>query len=629
MSDILNTGKSALFAFQRALSTTSHNIANANTEGYSRQRVSFDSANIANEAHGFVGSGVYIKNIERIHDRFSTVRVNSATSEHSQELTHYSMASRLDNLVATDGISVSPAINELFTALQDANTNASSIASRDIVIDKTELLAQRFQTLQRQFDDTQTETNSRTRAAVDTVNEFSKAIADINKQINNQGNSSTSLSANDLMDKRDLLVQQLSEQIDVNTVTLDNDMMNVYIGKGVRLVVGNTAETIQAVPDETYPDRLQIKLGEGDNQVNLRARLQGGEIGGLSQFTSNTLYPAMQALGQLSLVMADAMNKQHAKGVDMHAETGTALFSTPDPEVYSSSGNDGNGVISATIDDVYALAPSDYLLRYDGANFTATRTTDGAKTTGQIPLTLDGMSLSITGTPVAGDTFIVSATTRAAGFMESLIKDPTKLALASQLSTSSDITNIGDARISNAQVIDPDNTSLKDPVNIVFTDDNTVDIVDANSGTALQTGIAYVSGEPLSFNGWEVSISGDTKGGDVHRIETNNTGLGDNTNGLALADMQSTNHINGSMSFNDAYGAMVSHVGTQTNSAQTRTGALESLKDNAISRQQSTQGVSLDEEAIDLTRYQQAYQASAQLISTADNLFQTILGAMR
>lgn len=83
------------------------------------------------------------------------------------------------------------------------------------------------------------------------------------------------------------------------------------------------------------------------------------------------------------------------------------------------------------------------------------------------------------------------------------------------------------------------------------------------------------------------------------------------------------------MSFNDAYGALVSHVGTQTNTAETRSSALESLKDNAIYRQQSTQGVSLDEEAIDLTRYQQAYQASAQIISTADTLFQSILGAMR
>lgn len=629
MNDILNTGKSALFAFQRALSTTSHNIANVNTEGYSRQRVSFEAANITDEANRYIGSGVHIGEIERLHDQFSTARVNSATSEHAQELTHFNMASRLDNLVATEGISISPAINDLFNAMQDANTNASSIASRDIVLDRTELLAQRFQTLQSQLDDTQTETNARTRAAVDSINEYSSAIADINKQVLTLSTSTQSHIANDLLDQRDQLVQKLSDQIEVSTVPQNDGTMNVYIGKGVRLVVGTTAETIKAVPDDTYPDRLQILLGVGNSEVNLQAKIQGGEIGGLSEFSSKTLYPAMQALGQLSLVMADALNKQHQQGVDMSGENGTALFSTPDPEVYSSHGNSGTGIISATIDDVNALAPSDYLLRYDGANFTATRTNDGAQTTGPIPLTLDGMSLSITGTPTAGDTFIVSATTRAAGFMEALVSDPAKLALASQLITSSDIANVGEARVSGALVVDPTATALKDPINLVFNSDSTLNIVDADTGTTLTTNVPYISGEKISFNGWELSISGNARSGDIHRVQNNTTGRGNNVNGLALADLQTANLVEGNMSFNDAYGAMVSHVGTQTNTAETRTNALESLKENAIYRQQSTQGVSLDEEAIDLTRYQQAYQASAQIISTADTLFQSILGAMR
>ena len=113
------------------------------------------------------------------------------------------------------------------------------------------------------------------------------------------------------------------------------------------------------------------------------------------------------------------------------------------------------------------------------------------------------------------------------------------------------------------------------------------------------------------------------------RIESNATGQGNNVNGLAMSDMQASNIIGGTQSFNDAYGAMVSGVGTRTHTAQVRTDALEALKSSAIDRQQATQGVSLDEEAIDLTRYQQAYQASAQIIQTADTLFQSILGAIR
>jgi flagellar hook-associated protein 1 FlgK len=629
MTDILNTGKSALFAFQRALATTSHNIANVNTEGYSRQKVSFEATSVSDTSLRFSGSGVQIAGIERMHDQFSTARVNSATSDHAQELTHFTMASRLDNLVATDGISVSPAINELFTAMQDANTNASSIASRDIVLDKTELLAERFQTLQSQLDDTQAETNERTRSAVNSVNEYATAIANINDQVDSMSLSSKNHTANELLDQRDMLVQKLSEQIEVNTVTQSNGAMNVYIGKGVRLVVGSTAETVKAVPDDTYPGRLQIKLGEGNDEVNLQARLQGGEIGGLSDFSTNTLYPAMQALGQLSLVMADAVNKQHTKGVDLNGDTGTALFSTPAPEVYSSSSNSGTGVVSATIDEINAIAPSDYLLRFDGANFTATRNIDGAQTSGPIPLTLDGISLSITGTPIAGDTFIVSATTRAAGFMRSIVSDPSKLALASQLSTDSDIANNGEARVSSASVVNTSAAALKLPIDLIFNSDSTYNFVNAADGVIHAANVPYVSGETISFNGWEVSISGDAKSGDIHRIRNNITGGGGNSNGLALAELQTSNLVEGNMSFNDAYGAIVSLVGSQTNTSATRAGALESLKDNAIYRQQSTQGVSLDEEAIDLTRYQQAYQASAQIISTADTMFQSILGVLR
>ena len=629
MTDILNTGKSALFAFQRAIATTSHNIANVNTEGYSRQRVTLEAISSGNRDYEYNGTGVQVSDIQRVHDQFATARVNSATSDHSEQETHYQMASRLDNLVATDGISVSPAMSEFFNAMQDANADASSIASRSIVIDKAEQLTQRFRSLQDQFDDAQVETNSRLRAAVDNVNEYARTIAEINVQVVGSGSHRQAHDANDLLDQRDRLISKLSEHIEVSTVVQDNGAMNVYIGKGVRLVTDGIAEPITTVADDTYPDRLQLLLGQGTTQLNLDAHIQGGEIGGLNDFTGNTLYPAMQELGRLSLIMADSLNVQHSKGVDIHGETGLDLFDTPEPNVFSSSGNTGTGVVTATIDDVYALEASDYLLRFDGANFTATRTSDGVQTTGPMPVTLDGMNLSFTGTPASGDTFIVSATNRAAGSIQSVITDPQKLALASQLSTSSNIANVGDSAISVATVDDPLAANLKDPIDITFNTDNTFNVIDVNSGATLSSNVAYTPGDTVALNGWEVTLSGSARTGDTHRIESNATGQGNNVNGLAMSDMQASNIIGGTQSFNDAYGAMVSGVGTRTHTAQVRTDALEALKSSAIDRQQATQGVSLDEEAIDLTRYQQAYQASAQIIQTADTLFQSILGAIR
>lgn len=629
MTDMLNTGKSALFAFQRALSTTSHNIANVNTEGYSRQRVDFESIPRSGVSVLRTGGGVKISNIERLGDQFASARVSAATSAHAAEKTHYEMASRLDELVLTEGLSVAPALNNFFNSIQDANADPSSVATREVVIQNADQLAQRFHSLQAQLDDARSEVNDRTRVAVGVVDQYAESIAAINKQIVGAASTQNAASVHDLRDQREQLVSKLSEYMDVDTLIQDNGSMSVFIANGISLVSDSVSQKLSTTRDSLYPDRVQIQMGEGSSTHTLSARLQGGIIGGLNDFADNTLTHAGHDLGRLALVVADSINEQHALGVDLDGNAGTDLFGQTEPEVFADANNVGTGIIRGRITDTQALEASDYILRFDGASFTSTRSNDGVTTTGTMPLSLDGMSLTFSGTPVAGDVFVVSATGRAASSMQAKIDNPDKLALAGQLNTRSDIGNLGDSRISAAKVNDPENLSLSTPVNIVFTSESVYDIVDANSGAVLAAGESYLKDAPISFNGWEVSISGDAMAGDTHSVEPNTGGRGSNSNGLALAEMQTGLHVNGTESFNDAYGSLVSRIGSNTSAAATRTTALEALRDNAIDRQQTAQGVSLDEEAIDLTRFQQAYQASAQIISTSETLFQSILGAIR
>lgn len=629
MTDILNTGKSALFAFQRALTTTSNNIANVNTEGYSRQRVELESISSDRLNHYDVGRGVRIANIERIHDQFATKQVNSSTSTFAQQSTHYSMASRIDNMMADPSLSVSPAISGFFNALQDANNDPSSIASRTVVLDSAESLAQRFQTMQTQLDDTQTEVNNRTREAIKEVDSLAQNIADINSRITSINGSTTIRVSNELMDQRDQLIKEVSQYLDVTTVEEDSGALNVFIGKGISLVVNGNAQRLTAVKDDIYPDRLKIEIGNDTLKQNISPRLQGGEIGGLNEFSTTTLHPAMNELGRLAVVIADQFNTQHARGLDLNGDSGSELFAQPEAQVFSSDRNTGTGVIDVTIDDASALKASDYLLRFDGANLQATRTSDGVDISGPLPLTLDGMTVNLSGSAVAGDTFVLSATGRASGGFSSQLNDPDKLALAGPLSTTTAIGNIGESRISEAVVIDPSTASLTDPIELVFTSDTSFDVIDVNSGTALSTGVAYTQGADILVNGWKVSLSGQALDGDTHRIEPNVGGRGNNSNGLSLNDLQLALTVDGNSSFNDAYGTLISRVGAQTRTAETRADALKSLMESAINRQQSAQGVNLDEEAVNLTRYQQAYQASAKIIATADTLFQSILGAVR
>ncbi|MFK7894105.1 MAG: flagellar hook-associated protein FlgK [Granulosicoccus sp.] len=628
MTNIMNTGKSALFAFQRALATTAHNIANVDTEGYTRQRVELSTLGGDYRSMQYVGTGVRVEGIQRVYDQFATTRVNLATSDFNEQNVQAEMASRLDEVVASDGLSIAPAINDFFTSVQDANNDPASISTREILLDRTEQLANRFQLLQGQFDDTQDEVNERTRAATTQVNEYAEGIAELNTQLLTLNNGRQLQAHNDLLDKRDQLVKDLSVLIEVNTVEQDNGSLNVFIGKGINLVVDGSTQRITTAPDDVHPERLQIQIGNDGNERNLDPLLQGGTIGGLQSFADETLHPAMQKLGQLALIFADEINRQHAMGVDLDGNTGTALFEFDQPTTYSSGRNTGSGAISAIIEDASLLEPAEYVIRYDGVNFTSTRSSDGEQTSGPLPMSIDGINVTLTGTPAAGDSFVVAATNRAASSLKSLINDPKTLALAGQLTTFSSLDNIGESMVSTAAVTDITSPSLKDPVDIVFSSDTSYDIIDVNTGSTLVGGASYTPGEAINFNGWEVSISGKALANDSHRIEANTTGRGNNANGISIVDMQLEPLVDSKQNFSDAYGALISAVGAKTYSAKSRATALETLRDNAINRQQSVQGVSLDEEAVDLTRYQQAYQASAQIIATADTLFKTILNAV-
>jgi flagellar hook-associated protein 1 FlgK len=417
--------------------------------------------------------------------------------------------------------------------------------------------------------------------------------------------------------------------MEVDTLIQDNGSMSIYIAKGISLVNDGTAQPLEAQRDTLDPDKVQILIGEGASKQELGANIQGGIIGGLNNFADTTLNQARHELGRLALVVADEVNAQHALGVDLNGNPGVDLFAGTDPVVYADSLNNGTATLRGRITDVQAIEATEYLLRYDGANFTATRVSDGVSTLETVPIEIDGIALTISGTPAAGDEFLLSATGRAASSVQTLVSNPDKLALAGQLTTASDIGNIGDARISTAKVTDPEDISLTNPVQIVFTSDTAYDIVDSTSGAILVNGAGYIQDDPIALNGWEVSIRGEAKSGDVHTVSPNVIGRGDNSNGISLANMQTSLLVNGNESFSDAYGSLVSQIGSDTSSTLTRTTALESLRDSAIDRQQTSQGVSLDEEAVNLTRYQQAYQAAAQVITTSETMFQSILGAIQ
>ncbi len=628
MTDLLRNGSNSLQAFQRALTTTSHNIANLNTEGYSRQRVELEAVSPSKTSNGFVGNGVRAVGVERLHDQFAVAQIIQSTSAHAHQDTQYQLTSRIDNLVADDALSLTPVLNDFFTAIEDVNSNPSSSAAREIFLSSTEGVASRLQALQSQLDNSQEEVNLRTNAAVNEINQYATEVAELNQRIISTGFHSGGTEVNDLLDKRDLLIKKISEFVDITKLEQDDGSASIFMGNGVGLVIGGHVSELRTTANSLSSDQTQIEISYGNSWQNVTPRLSGGVIGGLLEFQNQTLKPSMNELGLIALQFANSMNTQNAQGVDLNGNPGSDMFSVSEPNVTANDQNSGSATISSTFTDISQVEATEYDVQYTGTDFLITRLSDQTQTSSTMPLTLDGMQISFSGVPASGDTFRISPVRRAAAGIESVLNNADSLALSSPISSSGDVSNLSDASVSDPQVNDIDNPALQNNVDIRFNTDTTFDLVDGNTGTVLSAGNTYAPNTAISYNGWQVNIDGAPQAGDEFSIQANNTAQGNNSNGLAIAALQISPEMTGGTSFNDAYSTLVSRVGGQTRSSQTRSEALDHIRLDAIERQQSVSGVNLDEEAINLTRYEQSYQASAQIISTADTIFQTMLGVV-
>jgi len=631
LSNFLDTAASGLLAFQRAIATTSHNIANARTEGYSRQRTDLE-ARPPNLGGGQPqpGKGTFVSGIDRLHDGFAAARVLESTSAHARETTHHGLASRIDNLMADESLGLGPALSGLNAALEDAAAEPSSTAAREVVLAAADDLDARFGTMQGQLDAIGLEAQRRLQAEAVSINDLAKGVAELNARIVTTTGRGRTSEANDLLDQRDQLIKEIAAHVDVEPIPQDDGALHLFIGNGTALVLGNRANTLGAVSDPSALGgvRLEIAGGGGSSQSLGNVPL-GGNIGGLRDFATETLEPIRHRIGRLALVMTDRLNVQHASGLDARGEFGGTLLSIGEPEALAGEANTGGATLEATVTDASNLAASDYLLRWDGASLEATRRSDGQRTSGPSPLAVDGLEISLSGVPAVGDTFLVSATGGAAGSLSRAVTDTEALAFARALIPGEDSANTGTATLAPPTVSDPADTALRTPIDIVFTADDTYDVVERGGGATLASGVTLVAGDPIAFNGWSSSIEGSPRSGDVLRIDPNTAGTGDNGNALALVGLQDEPSIDGSTTPIEEQASLVSFVGGRARTLQTRSSALETLRDDALARAETVSGVDLDEEAIDLTRYEQAYQASAQAISVAETLFQSILGAVR
>ncbi|MCI0919121.1 flagellar hook-associated protein FlgK [Pseudomonas stutzeri] len=690
MADLLNIGLSGLSASKSQLSITGHNISNVNTPGFSRQDASQATRVPQFSGAGYVGSGTTLVEIRRSYSEFLTSQLRSSTSLSSDVQAYKSQIDQLDSLLAGSTTGITPSLQKFFSAMQTAAEDPANIPARQLVLAEAEGLARRFNTVADRLSEQNNFTNKQMAAVTDQINRLAGSIGSLNNAIATA--SANGQQPNDLLDARDEAVRQLSTYIGVTVTPQDDNSFNISVGTGQPLVVGSTVSRLEVVPGQGDPNRHEIQFVSGSSRQGITSQITGGELGGLIRYRSEVLDSTMNSLGRLALSVSDQVNTQLGQGLDLKGQVGKALFgdyNTPalaKLRVTAFAGNSSNAQPLLNVTNTSALTTSDYLMEYDGVDYKIRRLSDsqvmnvsGAPSG---PLTItdnqgrdQGFQIALgSPLPAAGDKFTLQPTRRGAADIKITLDQPDQLAFAAVASARNNLQNAGTGAISQ-----PDMVSAPSPIDLdelkaafgsglsltatvnadgsytltdaaslpsgwAYVDANGDPLVDGSgnpqaptlqSGTSNAVRLAYTAASGATYQ-FDFSASGRPKASDSFSLTFNQGGVSDNRNALKLVDLQTKQTVGvdsavagTGFSFTDGYGELVERVGTLTAQARMDSDATSAILKQATDNRDSLSAVNLDEEAANLIKFEQYYNASAQIIQVARSMFDTLISTFR
>ncbi|MHB1676842.1 MAG: flagellar hook-associated protein FlgK [Sulfuriferula sp.] len=548
-TNILSIGQSALAAAQVGISTTGNNIANAATPGYSRETAIQTEAMPQNYGFGSLGSGVNVTTIQRSYSSFIGTQVNATQATKSSMDSYYSQVQQIDNMLGDASSGLSPTMQSFFAGVQTLSTDPSSASSRQALLSDAQSMTSEFQSMGQQLGQINQSVNSQISSSVASINTIAGQIAQLNSTIlATQGGSASGQPPNDLMDQRDQLVTQLNQQIKATVVKQDNGQYNVFIGNGQPLVMGAQTSNLTTVASKVNPSETDVAYSTNGNNVVLGSNtLSGGKLGGLLDFRTQSLDPAQNTLGLTAIGLGTTFNNQQNLGQDLNGNLGSNFFTVGVPSVASSSANTGTGNLTAQITNVNALTASDYQLSYNGSNYTMTPVSGGSATSfTTFPQTIGGVTYNMSGTPAAGDSFLIRPTVNGATSFGVAITDPSKIAAAAPIVTSASTdspvltaltgTNTGSGQISAASIGSNPVSPLTAPVTLTYsTATNTLSgfppsqaVTVTSNGIATSfaagTPVTYTAGATISFEGISFTISGAPANNDSFTLSNGGTG---------------------------------------------------------------------------------------------------------
>ena len=643
---LLSIGKTGLYAAQAGLATTGNNITNANVAGYSRQVVVQATAISMGGSNGYIGTGTQVAQVKRYSDDFLNAQVRTAQAASSGLDAYQAQVQQIDNLLADTTSGLSPALQDFFSAVQNLTGDGAGVSSRGSFMTSADTLAARFQSMTGRLDEIRKGVNTQLTASVTTINTYAKQIAQLNDKIGQLTEAGGLNPPNDLLDKRDQLIMDLNKQVKATVVPGDNYSLTVSIGNGQPLVVGVNAFELAAMNSPT--DQTRVTIGyvtHGKTMPMSESALTGGELGSVLQFRSQSLDLAQNSLGRVAIAVATTMNDQNKLGLDGNGKPGGDIFTIAPADVTKNINNNNTSTtaIKATVVDATQLTTSNYKVDYDGTNYNVYRLSDNKKTVispypQTQPQVIDGLAFDIQGAADSGDNFLVRPTQNGAANFKLALTDGAQIAAAAPIATSVPLTNSGTGKISAGSV---DKNYLGSPltssVTLAFDKaTGTLSGFPAGQGVSMTlngTTTTYPAGTNPPFNdgasytvaGMSFTMNGAPGNGDTFTIAPN-TGLGDTRNAGLMGDLQSKNILDGGKAtYQSAYATLVSTIGNKTREVQANAEAAAAQLTQAEAAANNVSGVNLDEEAANLLKYQQAYQASGKVMQIADTIFNALL----
>ena len=669
---ILTIGTQALQANLLALQTAGNNIANANTQGYSRQQVIMQAVEGQFTGAGYIGKGVSVDTIRRSFDEFLTRQSALSGSTQASDTIRADFLSQLGQVFAGGKEGLGAAINDMMNAFSDVASSPTDLTARTVLLTRVEEAARRMRTEPLSLDEIQNGVNLQLAENIDTVNTLAQNIADVNVQISRA--SGTGQPPNDLLDRRDQLIRDLNKLMQTSQVPADDGTVGVFIGGSQALVLGGAAARV-AITGDDFADLLKNKLQitRDNSSITLEeSTLGGGKITGLLKFQNTDLAEARNLLGRVTIAVTDSLNSQHQLGLDLDGNVGGNLFTATTftaanvlvpvaPATVNTGANAIAGALNISVSDVTRFAASDYDVQFtSGTAGIITRRSDGLATDFQFapgdgvsvpgvfsfrvsgdpaagPFTgtaIDGLALgaNVSTAPAAGDRFLLKPFSTASANINREFSTPRALAVGCPIAVSLSPNNLGSLAVSSL-LAKTQATTAASPLQtytVAFTvtgTGTTYDILDSTA-TSVATG-TYRSGQAIDFlpagaPGFSLTLSGAPSNGDQLTVKQNNYAALSGGNATALMNLRDVAMFDGA-ALTDGYASLIATIGIRSQSANYSAEVSTNIAVNAEKNRAGVSGVNLDEEAAKLLQYQQAYQASAKMIQIAQSIFDTLI----